>query len=280
MPRPQEDELHVGGLHIRGIAEGGIETNLRVPELKLMFDMGMCPAGALKYRRVLVSHGHGDHLAGIQYYISQRGMMKLPPAIIHLPEEIAPTIDEILQAWSRIEGFTYGYELRPARPGQRYELRPGLSAIALRTHHRVPSLAWVVERTTRRLLDRYRDLPREEIVALREAGEEITHEVTTPLLCVTGDTKIEAFLEHQLMRRCKVLVHECTSWDQQRSVESTRGYGHTHVEELIEHADKFEGEALVLVHRSARHSRSFAQQVVRERFPVHVRDKIHVFGHD
>lgn len=280
MPRSREDQLEVAGLSVTGIAEGGVETNVRVPELKLMFDIGMCPPGALKFRRLLVTHGHADHLGGLHYYISQRGMMKLPGPIIHLPIEIAPIVEEILAAWSRIEGFKYNYELRPAEPGGRYELGRGLAARAIRTDHRVPSLAWLIERTTSRLREDLRGLPGPEIEARRKAGEVVTHEVVKPVLCVTGDTTIETFLANEDMRKCQVLVHECTSWDQQRGVESTRSWGHTHVDELIEHAEKFEGEALVLVHRSLRHSRRFAQRVLRERFPASMRAKVFVFGHD
>ncbi|PRQ04501.1 ribonuclease Z [Enhygromyxa salina] len=280
MPRPPQDELEVCGLHLTGVSEGGVETNIRVPELKLMFDFGMIPKEALTFNRVMVSHGHGDHLGGIQYYISQRGMMNLPKPTIHLPEEIVGPVERLLAAWSEIEGFEYHYELRGATPGERYSVGRNLTATAIRTQHRVPSVAWAIERTTRRLDDQYRGLSGETIAKLREQGEKVTHEVVTPLLCVTGDTTIDTFLTSDLMRRCKVLVHECTSWDQQRDVASTRGYGHTHVDEMIEHAEKFEGDALVLVHRSLRHKRSFAEQVVRERFPAEVRDKVFVFGHD
>jgi ribonuclease Z len=280
MPRSREDQLEVAGLSITGIAEGGVETNVRVPEFKLMFDIGMCPPSALKFRRLLVTHGHADHLGGLHYYISQRGMMKLPGPIIHLPIEIAPIVEEILAAWSRIEGFDYRYELRPAEPGGRYELGRGLAARAIRTDHRVPSLAWLIERTTSRLRDDLRGRPGPEIEALRKAGEIVTHEVVKPILCVTGDTTIETFLANEDLRKCQVLVHECTSWDQQRDIASTRSWGHTHVDELIEHAEKFEGEALVLVHRSLRHSRRFAQRVLRERFPASMREKVFVFGHD
>ena len=280
MHRATDDELEVGGLHLVGVTEGGVETNLRVPELKLMFDFGMIPRPALSFNRVLVSHGHADHLGGIHYYISQRGMMNAKPAIIHLPEEVVEPVEAMLGAWSKIEGFEYQYELRGARPGSRCEVGRNLEAIAIRTTHRVPSLAWVIERKTRRLDDAYRGLSGEEIARLRERGEQVTHEVVTPLLCVTGDTTIDTFLSSELMRRCSVLVHECTAWDQQRDVASTRAYGHTHVDELIEHVEKFEGEALVLVHRSRRHSRSFAERVVAERFPASVRDKVFVFGHD
>lgn len=280
MPRPAEHTVAVGGLHLVGIAEGGVETNLRVPDLKLMFDLGMCPPGALPIGTVLVSHGHADHLGGLHYYISQRAMMKLPPPVIHLPEEIVEPVERMLACWAEIEGFDYRYELRPAAPGQTRGIGRNLTATPIRTHHRVPSLAWVIERTTVRLDESQQGLPGEELGRLRERGELITHETVTPILGVTGDTTIETFLEHELLRRCKVLVHECTSWDQQRDIASTRAYGHTHVEEIIEHLDRFEGETLVLVHRSIRHSRSYAQRIVEQRFPAELRERVVVFGHD
>jgi ribonuclease Z len=135
-------------------------------------------------------------------------------------------------------------------------------------------------RTTKRLRDDLRGLPGPEIEAMRKAGEIVTHEVTKPVLAVTGDTTIETFLANEQLRKVSVLVHECTSWDDQRDIESTRSWGHTHVDELIEHAEKFEGDALVLVHRSLRHSRHFAQRTVQERFPASMRAKVFVFGHD
>jgi ribonuclease Z len=280
MPRSSEDRVEVGGFHIEGIAEGGVETNLRVPELKLMFDLGMCPATALPFGQVLVSHGHADHLGGLHYFISQRGMMKLPAARVHLPAEIRDPVEQLLGIWQRIEDFKYQFELHPAEPGGRRDVGRDLVATPIRTTHRVPSLAWLIERKTRRLDEAYRGLSGEEIGALRRQGKQVTHEVITPILCVTGDTTIDTFLADERLRRCQVLVHECTSWDDQRDIESTRSYGHTHVDEWIEHAEKFEGEKLVLVHRSIRHTREFAERVVAERFPASVRDKVVVFGHD
>jgi ribonuclease Z len=280
MPRSQEDQIAVGGFHLEGIAEGGVETNLRVPEFKLMFDLGMCPPGALRFGHVLVSHGHGDHLGGLHYYLSQRGLMKLPAAQVHLPTEIHEPVMRMLATWAEIEGFENHVAFHPAAPGERRRVGRDLVAIPIRTTHRIPSLAWLIERTTRRLDDAYLGLSGEEIGALRKQGTKVTHDVTTPVLCVTGDTTIDTFLADERLRRCQVLVHECTAWDQQRDVASTRSFGHTHVDEWIEHAEKFEGETLVLVHRSVRHSRAFAERVVAERFPASVRDKVVVFGHD
>lgn len=278
MPRPREDELVVSGLRLVGVTEGGVETNLRVPELGVMFDIGMCPPKALGFDRLLISHGHADHLGGIHYYLSQRGMRKQKVPTIAAPKALAPQLEQMLELWSAVEGFDYRYDLRPAGPGDRVELGRGLTAIAVPTVHRVPSLAWVIERRVNKLLPAFQGKSNQEIRAAKERGETITESTDVPLLCVSGDTTIDAFLASPLMRQVKVLVHECTSWSDTRDVEDTRAYGHTHVDEIIEHAERFEGEALVLVHRSLRHTKAFAEQVVRERFPASVRDKVFVFG--
>ena len=58
-----------------------------------------------------------------------------------------------------------------------------------------------------------------------------------------------------------------------------RRWGHTHVSELAAVAEQFEGEALVLVHRSMRHSRKEIEATVERAFPASTRGRVHVFGH-
>jgi ribonuclease Z len=226
----------------------------------------------------LLSHGHQDHAGALFYVISQRGMLGKGPLTVHLPAEILGPMERILAAWSEIEGFDLKVDWRPQKPGETFKIADKLYATGLRTTHRVPSLAYLIERRSRRLKEEYKHLEGAEIGRLKQEGVQITDPVTTPLLCVTGDTQIEFFLNHAAARRCQVLVHEVTAWDERRSVEQMRRWGHTHVEEVIEHAEKFEGEALVLVHRSMRHTKADAEKIVRERFPASVRDRVHVFG--
>ena len=272
------DELRVGGLTFTGITRGGIETCLMVKDLGLMFDVGMCPPGALKYPTILVSHGHADHLGGLPYLVSQHGLMSSPPPVVHMPEEIVAPIEQILACWSQIEDFTLKADLRGHKPGARVPVGRDLTALALRTSHRVPSLAWVIERTSHRLRPEFVGREPREIAALRAAGEVITDAHVEPILCVTGDTRIELFDEHEVVRRCKVLVHEVTSWDDRRDAAVTRKWGHTHLDEVVLRAEQFTGEALVLVHRSMRHTRAEAEELVRTRFPAAMQGRVHVFG--
>ena len=273
------DELRVGGLTLTGITRGGVETCVMVQDLGLMFDVGMCPTGALSYQTILVSHGHADHLGGLPYLVSQHGLMSSPPPTVHMPEEILAPIQQILRCWSEIEGFALQADLHGHAPGAHFKVGRDLMARSFRTRHRVPSLGWVIERTTHRLRPEFVGREPREIAALRASGEVITDAHVGPILCVTGDTQIEFFDDNEVVRRSRVLVHEVTSWDDRRDVEQTRKWGHTHLDEVAARAEQFTGEALVLVHRSMRHTRAEAEALVKRRFPAAMQGRVHVFGH-
>jgi ribonuclease Z len=276
--RTELDSLKLPGLTLVGVSRAGIETCLMVPEVGVMFDVGLCPPGSLKYETILVSHGHADHLAGLPYLVSQRRLMGLKAPRVHLPVEVVAPLRQIFALWSQIEAVQLEVELHGHEPGQGVELGGRHRARPLRTTHRVSSLAWLIERIDQKLKSEYRALSGEAIAELRRSGQAITESQVTPLLCVTGDTTIDAFDREPALRSCRVLVHEVTSWDERRDTATTRSWGHTHVNEIIARAEQFEGEALVLVHRSLRHTREQALRVVQTQFPASIRQKIHVFG--
>ena len=270
--------LELSGLTLRGVTRGGIQTCVMVPELDVMFDVGGVARGQLRYGTILVTHGHQDHLGGLPYLISQRHLTGLGSPHVHMPAEVIDPFTRIMDAWREIEGFDLHAKLFGHAPGDDFELGKNLRAACVRSVHRVPSLSWIVERTSERLLPEHAGRSGPEIAELKRSGARITETHTVDLLCVTGDTQIETFDREPRLRRAKVLVHEVTAWDERRSVEEIRVWGHTHVDEIIPRAEQFEGDALVLVHRSPRHTRQQAEEVVATRFPASVRSKVHVFG--
>ncbi len=275
------DQLHVAGVTLTGVARGGVETCLMAKELGVMFDIGMCPPGAQRYGTVLASHAHADHLGGVHYLASLRSMFGQKPLKLHVPVEAAEPLQRIFAAWSELEGYQVPVEIFGHAPGATVTIRRDVQATCFRTVHRVPSLAWVVERVSRRLKPEFQGREGAELKRLRQAGVEITDEHRAPELCVTGDTQIEFLLsdESAMARRARVLVHEVTSWEagDAGAIARTRRWGHTHIDELIAAAERFEGEALVLVHRSMRHSRKAAEAVVA-RMPPSLREKVHLLG--
>jgi len=275
---PVADTLRLPGITLQGVACAGIKTCLMVPELKLMFDVAPSVAGQQKFNRVLVSHGHHDHLAGLPYACSQRSLGRRAPLEVHAPEELVPPMERIFEAWREILAHELPVALHGHAPGDTVPLSRTMTARCVRSVHRIPSLCWVVNQTVSSLDPKFAGLPGEVLAAKRKAGETIRVSRTADTLAVTGDTQIELIDREPWLWDVDVLVHEVTGWGDKQSVDKVRGWGHTHVDEIIERVERFTGKALVLVHRSARHSRSMAQRVVAERFPASVRDRVHVFG--
>ena len=82
----------------------------------------------------------------------------------------------------------------------------------------------------------------------------------------------------QQARNAKVLVHDVTVWETgDENVEAARHFGHTHVAEMAEHCEKFEGEFLVLAHRSMKYPRAEAEEILRKRFPASMLDRVVLF---
>lgn len=152
-------------------------------------------------------------------------------------------------------------------------------AEAVKTYHgKAPSIGWAVEQTTQKLKPEYLGLPGPEIGKMRREGVEVTEGRTRTVLAFPGDTKIDFLRYEEKARKAKVLVHEVTVWDRGYSdPRDTRNYGHTHVDEMIESCEMFEGEALVLVHRSMKYPRSEIEGIVQSRFPRSMVPKIHIF---
>lgn len=271
-------KLTVAGITLEGCAQGGLRTSILCPEVRAIFDVGTIVPGALRQKNIFITHGHPDHIGALNTLVSRRDLQELPTADVHVPAVIKDDLDIIFDAWRRIQGGkSLPIKIHGHEPGDRVTIGSFLVAVAARTWHRIPSIGWVVERTTNKLLQEFQGLPGKEIGKLKREGVVITKSITAPLLAVPGDTSIDFLIKEPLARKAKVLVHEVTIWDDRSSKEKCKYYGHTHVDDMIEHCEKFEGEALVLCHRSMKFKRAEIEEIARRRFPASVMNKIHFF---
>ncbi len=264
-------------IDFEGISEGGIRTSICIPRYSLLFDIGAISHEKIHMENVLVTHGHLDHAAGIPYYISQRSLQKLKAPNIYVNEEMYENTKKIIQLYSEIENFDYSYNLVSTPTNQKFALNPTTFFKAFKTTHRIPSQGYTIFDTVKKLLPKYANLDRNELLEKKAQGEILTEDKETPLVSFSGDTQIEYILEHKEVRESKILFLECTYVDDERNVERARTWGHTHLDEIIAHANEFKNEKIFLIHFSQRYKHSYIRNTVRKKIPDILKGRIHCF---
>lgn len=246
---------------------GGLETCIEVPGWDLCLDIGRCPDSAVRRSRVLLTHGHMDHAAGLPYHAAMRNLARLSPPTYVVPEENREDIERMLDAWRRIDRSTLPCTVLGLSPGGRVSLGPRREAVAFRSPHRVPTQGYALVSTRTQLRPELRALPQDEIRARRLAGDEVAVPAQTVEVAFTGDTLPEVIEREALVREARVLVIEVTFLDDRVPPDKARSKGHVHLDELVERAELLRNPKVVLMHFSARYSHAEIERIVRARLP-------------
>jgi ribonuclease Z len=271
------EEWNYAGLNFNGLSLAGVRTSLTLPQYSLAFDVGQGLPHAIGMNTFLISHGHMDHASGIPYIISQKAMQSHKLARFIMPESMVQPMTEIMNQWTKIEGFEYEYEFIASKPNQEFELKPNLVIRTFPTLHRVPSQGYSIYRKYRKLRSDLVGLPSEEIAKVRERGEEPTEEKLQLMVSFTGDTQIEFLDMAPEVRHSKILMVEATYLDERKTIASAKEWGHIHLDELIPRLETITSERIVLIHTSARYSMDEAIRLVQKRLPPHERERVVIY---
>jgi ribonuclease Z len=264
----------LAGTAVQGVSIGGVETCIQLPGLDLCFDIGRCPRSAVHRSRVAFTHAHLDHLGGVAMHMATRALTGQEPPTYLLPAKNVGDLEAMIQSWRRLDRSRLPCVLVPMRPGDSFALSPERELRAFQTHHTVPSLGYGVFTSKRKLLPRYHGRPGPELARLRQAGEEITEQVWSCDVACTGDTRIDALDRQPWLYQARLLILEATFLDDRVDPASCRSKGHIHLDEIIERAERFENQAILLTHFSARYALAEIRAILDERLPASLRGRV------
>ena len=279
---PKIDNLPVhshrhGQLTVEGWSRAGIQTYWRVPELKVGFDLGGIPWDWTPTGTWFISHAHLDHLVALPAFLARRWMMKYPPPTIHVPIEAVGGVRQLLAAWQALDHGKLECELVGVAAGDRVELSKDHYVTAFPTAHPVPSLGYVVWERRQKLRDEFAGLPGERLKELRESGTEVTTEVPVPLVCYTGDTGPVGLDAEPAVYTARILIAELSFMRAEHSRERIHAFGHLHLDDFLDRADRFQNELIVAGHVTSRDEPADLRRLVEERAPLALRQRLVVW---
>jgi ribonuclease Z len=265
---------HHAGLTIEGYSRAAVQTYWRVPELKIGFDLGGQPWDFMGTPTWLVTHTHLDHVAALPVYVARRRMMKMEPPVIYLPEEAVEDVRRLLLIMQRLDRGRMVCELRGIAGGQDIELSRDHVVTAFATTHTIPSVGYLVWERRHKLKEEYLGLPGEKIRDLRLSGTQVTREVRTPLLAYTGDSSPAGLDNYPPVFEAKVLITEMSFIRPNHRREKIHKFGHMHLDDFLERAERFKNELIIAAHFSTRYHPNEVRHYLEGKLPPSLRDRV------
>src|SRR5437870_6610906 len=262
------------GLTIEGYSRAAVQTYWRIPELKVGFDLGAQPWDFMGTPTWFVSHTHLDHVAALPVYVARRRMMKMEPPTIYVPATAVDDIRRLMLVMQRLDRGRQNCQLHGVSADQEIELsRENVVTVHAMTHT-IAALGYVVWDRRKKLKEEYLGLPGEKIRDLRLSGVEVTREVRTPILAYTGDTSPGGLDNNPVLYETKILITEISFIRPNHRREKIHKFGHMHLDDFIERADRFKNELIIFSHFSTRYHPQEIRRFIDGKLPSHLQDRV------
>ncbi len=266
-----------GGLTVEGYSRAAVQSYWRVPELKVGFDLGGSPWSFLGTQTFFITHAHLDHMAALPAYVARRRMMKMDPPVIYVPAEVRDNVDRMLRAWQRLDRGRMICSLEGVSPGDEIDLSREHVVSVFATRHTVPSVGYLVWERRKKLKPEYQGLSSDQIRDIRLRGEEVSAEVRIPLVAYTGDTAPQGLDNLPAVYDAKILITEITFFRPEHRKEKIHKFGHIHLDDVLERADRFNNERLIFAHFSTRYHERQIRKFIEKRLPARLRERVELW---
>lgn len=265
------------GLTIEGYSRAAVQTYWRIPELKLGFDLGAQPWDFMGTPNWFISHPHLDHIAALPVYIARRRMMRMEPPVVYVPETSMEDVRRLLLIMQRLDRGRMLCELKGIKDGDEVELSRDHVVTAFATVHTVPSFGFIVWERRNKLKPEYHGLPGDKIRDLRLSGVAVTAEIRTPLVAYTGDTSPAGLDACPAAFEAKILITEMSFIRPNHRREKIHKFGHMHLDDFLERADRFHNELIVCAHFSTRYHPDEVRRYVAAKLPPSLKERVRLW---
>jgi ribonuclease Z len=262
------------GLTIEGYSRAAVQTYWRIPELKIGFDLGAQPWDFMGTPTWLVTHTHLDHVAALPVYVARRRMMRMEPPVVYVPEESIDDIRRLLLIMQRLDRGRMVCRLNGLKPGDEVDLSRENVITTFATTHTIPSLGYVVWDRRNKLKEEYRGLTGDKIRDLRKSGVPVASEVRVPLVAYTGDTNPAGLDAYPPVFEAKILITELSFIRANHRREKIHKFGHMHLDDLVERADRFKNELIICAHFSTRYHPQEVRRILDNKLPPGLRERV------
>ena len=263
------------GLTIEGYSRAAVQSYWRIAELKLGFDLGAQPWDFMGTANWFITHTHLDHMAALPVYVARRRMMKMEPPTIYLPEYAVEDVRRLLLIMQRLDRGRQNVraDRRQAGPGDRAVARSRHSASSRRrTRFRRSAISSGNAATS----------SRRNITACRASrsaicgspGVQVTREIRTPILAYTGDTSPGGLDNYPPVYEAKVLITEMSFIRAKHRREKIHKFGHMHLDDFLERADRFKNELIICADFSTRYHDNEVRRIVEAKLPEKLRERV------
>ncbi len=268
--------LEIDDLEIIGYSVAGEETIVAMPQLDVCFDIGKAPDQIISINHILLTHGHMDHAAGIAYYLSHRKFCGMPAGTILAPQNLLQPIEEIINAWGRLDGNKIPVNLVGVKAGDEYQIKPNLFTRVFPTKHSKGSVGFSVIEKRKKLKAEYTGLTGPQIVELKKQGIEIDYPLEIPIVSYIGDTQYVDFSQLKYIAESKILIAECTFYEDEHSGRAEAGK-HMHIDEFTTLLKNLRNEHIVVTHTTLRTPMREIRKILKNALPKDKFEKVILF---